>query len=166
MLPGILMSDNDRSFAMQPLVSVSVIEMPVRIDQMPNRIGAESRQRFGDPWARDGNSGVDQNLSVASGEDGDVPARTLQHADVSAQPMNLDGRGSRCGSDALNNSTRLGEDLPRGEPAACRRDCRRADAAQTKTAPREQGSTWDIHDVLLSSAGYGLRSCRYREAGA
>ncbi|HST11965.1 MAG TPA: FCD domain-containing protein [Terriglobales bacterium] len=37
---GILMSDNGGSFRIQPLIAVRVIEMPVRVDQMADRIAA------------------------------------------------------------------------------------------------------------------------------
>jgi hypothetical protein len=43
MFPGVLVRGDLSANGMKPFVSVSVIEMPVRIDQMPDRIVTETR---------------------------------------------------------------------------------------------------------------------------
>jgi hypothetical protein len=41
-----------------------------------------------------GNSGIDKQLAVGSGQHRDVAARALQGADIAAQLVNLDPRGA------------------------------------------------------------------------
>ena len=78
--------------SVQPLVAVGVVEVPVRVDQMPDRLGTEACQRLGDLRPRAGNAGVDEELAVRAGEDRDVAARTHQHTDPAAQAMHGDLR--------------------------------------------------------------------------
>jgi hypothetical protein len=42
MLVGVLMGDDGRPFRIQPLVAVRVIEVPMRVDQVLDRIAAEA----------------------------------------------------------------------------------------------------------------------------
>lgn len=51
-LARILVSDNLCPGGMQPFVARGMIEVPVRIDQVGDGIGAEIRQSFGDLGAR------------------------------------------------------------------------------------------------------------------
>ena len=48
MLAGVLLRDDLCAGRMQPVVAVGMIEMPVGVDQMRDRIGAELRQCLGD----------------------------------------------------------------------------------------------------------------------
>ena len=52
MLTRVLLSDNLCPGRMQPAVAIGMVEVPVRIDEMRDRIGAESRKSPGD-LARD-----------------------------------------------------------------------------------------------------------------
>src|SRR5882724_11623109 len=48
MFPCVLVRGDFSAHGMKPLVAVRVIEMPVRIDQMLDRVRAETGERFGD----------------------------------------------------------------------------------------------------------------------
>src|SRR6516165_721548 len=78
---------------MQPFVSVCMIEVPVRIDQMFDWIIGKTRQRFGYPRSRTRYAGIDENLAIGASEDSNVPPGTLEHTDVAAQLGNADLRG-------------------------------------------------------------------------
>jgi hypothetical protein len=61
-----------------------MVKVPVRIDQMSDWIPAETISDLQESRARDSDSGVDEHLAIATGQDGDVAARTLEDADVTA----------------------------------------------------------------------------------
>ena len=86
----IFLGDDRRAFVMQPVISIGVIEVPVCVDQVPDRIAADARQRIGDRSARHCNSGINQQLSIRTGEHGDIATGAHQHADVSAQLLDGD----------------------------------------------------------------------------
>jgi hypothetical protein len=79
---------------MQPFVAVSMIKVPVGVDQVLNRIGANTRQCFVNSKSRCGNACVDEKFAVAARQHGDISARALEHTDVTAQLGYIDLRGS------------------------------------------------------------------------
>ena len=103
---------------MQPLVAVGMVEMPVRVDEMRDRLGAEIGQRLGHLRARDADAGVDQHLAVGSGEDRDVAAGAFEHADVVAQLVGHDRRSRGAVLDQADEAARLRKGLAGCEPAA------------------------------------------------
>jgi hypothetical protein len=129
MLARVIMGENDGTLGAQPLVAVGMIEVPMGIDQMSDRIGAEARQRRSDPRARNADPGIDQDPAVEPREHGDIPARALEHADIATQRMDIDRcRGGR-GTDAVDDALRPGEDLAWRQPARRCREGRGAQAA-------------------------------------
>ena len=58
MLVGVLVGDDGRPFRIQPLVAVCVIEVPMRVDQVLDRIAAEAIGGFQDARAGYGDPGI------------------------------------------------------------------------------------------------------------
>jgi hypothetical protein len=59
-----------------------MIEVPVRIDQVRDGIGAEIRQSFGDLGARRTDAAIDEHFAIRPGQNGDVAAGALKNADI------------------------------------------------------------------------------------
>jgi hypothetical protein len=78
----IFMCDDRCSFLVQPSIPIRVIEMPVRIDQMRDRIPAKAVGRFQDPPARRSDPCINEYLAVAARQDGDIAARALEYANA------------------------------------------------------------------------------------
>ena len=56
----------------QPSIAVGMVEVPMGVDQVRDRIGAEIGERLGHLRARDADARVDEHLAVGSGQDGDI----------------------------------------------------------------------------------------------
>ena len=63
----VLVRDDGRTGRMHPLVAVRVIEMPMRVDQMFDRIATDAIQRRGNLCARAQISRVDNEFSIGPG---------------------------------------------------------------------------------------------------
>src|SRR6478736_2762498 len=77
---------------MQPFIAISVIEMPVRVDQMLNWIIAKTHKCVLHLRARD--SGIDKHFAIAAGEHSYVSTRPFQNANVTAKLVDGDLGGS------------------------------------------------------------------------
>src|ERR1700730_19240722 len=91
MLVRVLLRDDFRAGRMQPIVAVAWIEVPVRVDEVRDRIGAESGERLGELGTRYADAGIDEDLAIHSRQHGDVAAGALEHADIVSQLISLDG---------------------------------------------------------------------------
>ena len=69
-----------------------MIEMPVRVDKVRDRIGAKTGKSFGDLRTRYANTGIDKHFAIRAGQDGDVSAGALKYADIVSQLVRNDGR--------------------------------------------------------------------------
>ena len=154
---GVLMGDNGCSFRIQPLIAVRVIEVPVRVDQVLDRIVAEAIGCFQNARAGCGDSGIDEHLAVDACQDSDVAAGALEDADVAAQLVNLDGRLRSLITDQIHDVARFGEGAARREPSSTCRNRSRRHAAQTESAPR---------DDVLRSHDFSPDECPQTAAGA
>ena len=61
---GVLMRDNGGSLGVHPCVAVSMVEVPVGVDQVLDRIAAEAVGRLEDSWARCRDPSIDENLAM------------------------------------------------------------------------------------------------------
>jgi hypothetical protein len=59
-----------------------MIEMPMRVDQVRDGIGTEVRQSFGELGTRRANAAIDEHFAIRPGQNGDVAAGALKHADT------------------------------------------------------------------------------------
>ena len=130
---GLLVGEDGRAFAMQPLIAVGMVEVPMGIDQVLDRVGAEACEGLRDARTRGRNAGIHQKLAVSTGEDSDIAAGAFEHTHVAAQPVDLDRRFGCLGSNQVDEHAGLGEGFARREPAAGSGEGRPAEAAQAKT---------------------------------
>jgi hypothetical protein len=136
MLARVLLRDDLRTDRIQPFVAVGVIEMPVRVDQVRDRVAADIGQGLGDLRARYTNAGIDKNFTVGAGQHGNVAAGALEYADIISQLMRHDGRYRRAVLDQADDAACFRKGLARCQPAICRGECRAPDAAEAKAASR------------------------------
>jgi hypothetical protein len=98
----------------QPLVAVRVVEVPVGVDQVLDRIAAEVVDGFEDAGARRGDAGIDKQFAVGACRDGDVATRALDVRDIPAQLVELNGRFSLRSRESGPRCRGARERLPRG----------------------------------------------------
>src|SRR5262249_30873869 len=135
MLVGVLMSHNGDALSIEPRIAVRMVEMPVGVDQISDRIAAQTGGRLQYPRARGGDAGVDEHLAVATGPNRNVAARALEDAHVATQVVDLDGRLGGLVTDKINDAAGLRVGLWRAEPATgrCKARCSRTTDAETAT---------------------------------
>jgi hypothetical protein len=90
-----------------------MVEMPMRVDEMRDGIGCETDQRLGELRTRYTDAGVDKHFAIRARQNGNVPARAFEHADVISQFMRDDGRHGDAVLDQADNSPGLGEGFTR-----------------------------------------------------
>src|SRR6516162_4335121 len=112
------MCNDRRSFLVQPCIAIRVIEMPVRIDQVRDRIPAKAVGSFQDSPARRSDSCINENLAVTAGQDSDIAPRSLKYTNPATQPVDLDWRLGGLVADQVYNVSRLGVGLRGTQPAA------------------------------------------------
>src|SRR5262249_29373008 len=79
-LAGVLMGKDRCAGRVQPFIPVRVVEVPVRVDEVFDGVGANARRSVGNLRPGSCKTGVDEKLTVATGEDGDVAPGTHQDA--------------------------------------------------------------------------------------
>ena len=79
------MRRDGRSGRVRPGVAVRVIDVPMGIDELPDRVRTQAVE--GRHYARFGDRepGVDKKLAILASEDGDISAGTFQNADIATQ---------------------------------------------------------------------------------
>ena len=87
MLARVFMRQDGGAEFVQPFVAVGVVKVPVRVDQVRDRLWAKRRQRCGDLRARCRDAGIDQHLPVGAAQDRDIAAGSLEHGDVTTQSV-------------------------------------------------------------------------------
>ena len=60
----VVMRDDGGTLGVQPCVAVGMVEVPVRVDQVPDRIAADAIGRLEDSWARCRDPSIDENLAM------------------------------------------------------------------------------------------------------
>lgn len=59
-----------------------MIEMPMRVDQVRDGIGAEIGQSFGKLGTRRADAAIDEHFTIRPGQNGNVAAGALKNADI------------------------------------------------------------------------------------
>ena len=118
MLVRIFMREDGGALLVQPLVAVRVVEVPMSVDQMFDRVLAKAVGSVQDARAGRGNAGIDEHLAVGAGQNGDIPARALDDRDIAAQLVELKGRCRRGVADRIHDVARLGVGFRRQQPSA------------------------------------------------
>jgi hypothetical protein len=129
------MREDRGALVVQPFVAVGMIEVPMGIDQMFDRVGAEAVGSFQDARLRGGDAGIDKNLAVGARQHGDIATRAFEDADIAAQLVDLDLRLRGVVADQVDNGAGLGVGLRRAQPTAPgnKADSGRATQAKTTT---------------------------------
>src|SRR5215472_6964794 len=102
MFSGVFVGGDFSADGVKPFISVGVVEMPMSVDQMSDRVGTEAIECFHDSGPRRGDPRVNQQLAVVTREHNYISARAFQHADIPAKLLNSDfgcGRRSPHGND-------------------------------------------------------------------
>src|SRR5262249_18748402 len=93
-LAGVLMGKDRCAGRVQPFIPVRVVEVPVRVDEVFDGVGANARRSVGNLRPGSCKTGVDEKLTVATGEDGDVAPGTHQDAYIAPKSL-YRNRGTR-----------------------------------------------------------------------
>jgi hypothetical protein len=133
MLVRIFMREDGGALLVQPVVAVRVVEVPMSVDQMFDRVLAKAVGSVQDARAGRGNAGIDEHLAVGAGQNGDIPARPLDDRDIAAQLVELKGRCRRGVAVA-----RLGVGFRRQQPSAVDGQARGDRAAGAETPSRQE----------------------------
>src|SRR5438445_2388319 len=123
---------------MQPRVAVGMVEVPMGIDEVRDRVSTELRKSLGDLRARYADPGIDEHLAIRARQDGDVSAGALEDADIVSQLVRHYGRHRGAILDQADDAARFGKCLARRRPSARWRVSRTTDAAEAKAASRQQ----------------------------
>ena len=126
------MGDNGCPFRIKPLIAVRVIEVPVCVDQVLDRIAAKAVYGFENSRPGYSDRGIDEYLAVGTRDNRNITARALENADIAAQLVDLDGRLGGVVTDQIHDVAGLGVGLLRAEPASGGCKSRARHAAETK----------------------------------
>src|SRR5262245_30159372 len=113
-----------------------MVEVPVRVDQVRDRIVAEAAGRLENPQARRRDARIDEDLAIRAGQHGNVPAGPFENGDITPQLMDLDWAPGSLVADQVHDVAGLGENISWAQPSARRCISRCTDAAKAKSAAR------------------------------
>src|SRR5260370_23187885 len=86
----VLVRNNGGTGRMHPFIAVCVIEMPMRVHKIFNRVATDAIQRRGDFFARAQISRVDNEFSIGPGQNCDVATRTDERTHISSKCLSRD----------------------------------------------------------------------------
>jgi len=73
----------------------------MRVDEVLDGLGTNPGQSVSNLWASTGKSGIDQQLTVSTGKNRDVPTAAQQNAYIAAELLDRDFIGGGCPSCCL-----------------------------------------------------------------
>src|SRR5580693_4048453 len=103
------MSENNRTRRVQPFVAIGVVKVPMRVDEVLDRVGADGCKRVGDLGTGAGKASIDKELTVATGKHGDISSSAHQDAHVAAEFLHGDSSGCGCFPGCLHEPIILSE---------------------------------------------------------
>src|SRR5260370_779826 len=65
-LSRVRVRENNCTGRVQPFVAIGVVKVPMRVDEVLDRIGADGCKRVGDLWTGAGKASIDEELTVAT----------------------------------------------------------------------------------------------------
>jgi hypothetical protein len=98
------MATNGCTLGVQPFVAIGMVKVPMCVDQVLDRVGVDWCKGGCNLWTRTRKTGVDKQLTVAAGKDGDISASAHEDAYVAAEFLDDDGSGCCCFSRCLYES--------------------------------------------------------------
>jgi hypothetical protein len=108
---------NGRANRVQPFVAIGMVKVPMRVDEVLDGLGTNPGERVSNLWASTGKAGIDQQLTVSTGQNRDVPTGPQQNAYIAAELLDRDFIGCGCLSCRLYQSVLLSEKLARSQPS-------------------------------------------------
>jgi len=82
MFARVLVRQNTGSGFMDPLVAAGVVEMPVRVDQLFDRIRVDARECLGDVRPCGDDLRVHEQFSIRTSQDGDISTSAQKDTDI------------------------------------------------------------------------------------
>src|SRR3984885_7561256 len=100
---------------MDPLVATGMVEMPVGVDQLFDRIRVDARESFRDVWTCGDDLCIHHQLSVRACQNGDISTSAQKDTDIASKVLNRDL--CRCSflERTRNDATCLGDQVSRGK---------------------------------------------------
>src|SRR5215471_20700759 len=98
MFPRVRVGKNGRPNRVQPFVAVGMVKVPMRVDEVLDGLGTNPGESVSDLWASTGKAGIDQQLTVSTGKNRDVPTAAQQNAYIAAELLDRDFIGGVCPS--------------------------------------------------------------------
>ncbi len=103
-LARILVSQNACACLVYPLVPASVIEVPVRVDELLDGIRIDAGQSRSNVRPSRDDFGIDKKLSVRPRKNGDVSTGTKQNADIAPKRLHRHLGGGGCFQGHVNQA--------------------------------------------------------------
>src|SRR5215510_12275227 len=94
-------SEDGCASRVQPFVAVGMVKVPMRVDEVLDGLGTNPGESVGNLWASTGKTGIDQQLTVSTGKNRDVPTGPQQNAYIGAELLDRDFIGCGCPSGCL-----------------------------------------------------------------
>ena len=143
----VLVRHDRRTGRMHPLVAVRVIEMPMRVHKMFNRVATDAIQRRGNFFARAQISRVDNEFSIGTRQDRNVATGTDERTHVSSKCLSRDlSRRATRACDSNKTLSGAEKALWHKADSGCRKTSRR-----NETSPRN-AQRLPVHDYALINA--------------
>ena len=133
MFAGVLLRQDGGPGLVNPIISASVIEVPVTVDQLLDGVRIDARQRFSNLDSCGDNFSINEQLSIGPGEHRDISTGAQKNGDVAAELLHLDLRRGGFPECIYNKSIRLREQFS-GSNTRCRN---RQTACSEKTPARD-----------------------------
>jgi hypothetical protein len=124
---GVLLRQDAGSGVVNPIVTASVIEVPVGVDQLFYGSCVDGRQGLGNSGARGYDFSVNQQFSVGPSQNGNISTSAQEHTDVAAQRMHRDLYGSGFLKRVFNQVVFLSEAAPWRETSRGKRQTARGE---------------------------------------
>src|ERR1700676_2115784 len=100
---------------MDPLVSAGMVEMPVGVDQLFDRICVDACEGFRDVWTCGDDLRIHHQLSVRACQNGDISTSAKKDTDIASKVLNRDFCCCSFLERTRNDATCLGDQVPWGK---------------------------------------------------
>lgn len=104
----VFMRKDGGTLRVQPLIAVSVVEMPMGVDQVFDRIAAEAVDNAQNAWAGHSDSCIDEQLAVGTWKNSDIATRAFNDGDITPEFVDLEGRFRRVITNRVHDISGLG----------------------------------------------------------
>jgi hypothetical protein len=89
-------SEDGCASGVQPFVAIGMVKVPMRVDEVRDGLGTNPGESVSNLWASTGKAGIDQQFTVSTGKNRDVPTDPQQNAYIAAELLDRDFIGCCC----------------------------------------------------------------------